>query len=56
MSDESARGRTLLPFPQQLDTEGRLHDIGPEHKGVRLFEPAPEQLPGQASIELDGDA
>jgi hypothetical protein len=53
MSDESARGRTLLPFPQQLDTDGRLHDIAPAVERLRLFEPAPEQMPEQASLDLD---
>jgi hypothetical protein len=37
MSDESAQDRALLPFLQQLDTDGRLHDIAPEHERVRLF-------------------
>jgi hypothetical protein len=56
MSDKSAHERALLPFPQKLDTNGRLHEIAPEHERLRLFEPAPERLPGQGSLELDDGA
>jgi hypothetical protein len=56
MNDESTAKRALLPFPQQLDTDGRLHDIAPEVERLRLFEPAPEQLPGQTWLEVDDDA
>jgi len=55
MSDENAQQRTLLPFLQQLDVEGRLHDIAPEHERPRLFEPD-VQLPGQTWLEVDDDA
>jgi hypothetical protein len=55
MSDESAQERALRPLLQQLDTEGRLHDIAPEHERLRLFEPD-VQLPGQTWLELDDDA
>ena len=40
---------------QQLDLDGNAHDIVPEPERLRLFEPAPEQLEGQASLELDAE-
>jgi hypothetical protein len=40
-------------FDQQLDLDGNAHDIAPEHERLKLFEPAPEQLEGQAWLELD---
>jgi hypothetical protein len=54
MNDESAQERALVPFAQQLDTHGRLHDIAPEHERLRLFEPD-VQVPGQTSLEPDAE-
>jgi hypothetical protein len=51
MSDESTQERALLPFPPQLDTDGRPHDREPEHERLRLFE-LDVQLPGQTWLEL----
>jgi hypothetical protein len=42
-------------FDQQLHLDGTAHDIAPEHERLRLFEPEPEQLEGQASLELDAE-
>jgi hypothetical protein len=53
--EESPQNRPLRPFPQQLDLEGKPHDLAPEVERLRLFEPAPAQLPGQAWLELDDD-
>jgi hypothetical protein len=36
---------------QQLDIDGYLRDIAPEHERLRLFEPD-VQLPGQTWLEL----
>jgi hypothetical protein len=52
---ERPQNGPLQPFAQQLDTDGRLHDIAPEHERLRLFEPD-VQLPGQTWLELDDDA
>jgi hypothetical protein len=38
-------------FDQQLDIDGNLRDIAPEHERLRLFEPD-VQLPGQTRPEL----
>jgi hypothetical protein len=54
MSDESPQERALPSFLQQLDTDGRLHDIAPEVERLRLFEPA-VQLPRQTWLELEGE-
>jgi hypothetical protein len=40
---------------QQLDTDGRLHDLALEHERLRLFEPAPSQLPGQTYLPELGE-
>jgi hypothetical protein len=37
----------MRPLAQQLDMEGRLHDLPPAHEAPRLFTPAPIQLAGQ---------
>jgi hypothetical protein len=42
-------------FAQQLDTDGQLHDIEPEHERMRLFDPD-VQLPGQTRLALNDDA
>lgn len=34
----------------QLDIDGNAHEIAPAHERMRLFEPAPAQLPGQTSM------
>jgi hypothetical protein len=47
MRDESGHERTLLPFLQQLDIDGNLHDLEPKVERFRLVEPD-VQLPGQA--------
>lgn len=40
-------------LPQQLDIGGGFHDLAPTHERVRLFEPAPAQLAGQAYLDHD---
>ena len=40
---------------QQLDTDGRLHDLAAEHKRLRLFEPALSQHPGQSYLPELGE-
>jgi hypothetical protein len=52
MNDRNAQQRTPTPFLQQLDIEGRRHDIGPEHERLRLFE-SDVQMPGQTWLKLD---
>ena len=54
-ADTRTQDRPLRPFPQQLDLEGQPHDVAPEVEGLRLFEPAPAQLPGQAWLEFDDE-
>jgi hypothetical protein len=44
MNGGNPEQRTPTPFSRQLDTDGRLHDIAPEHERLHLVEPAPEQL------------
>jgi len=57
MSDhEKPQSGPVRRFAQQLDIDGRPHDIASEVERLRLFEPAPEQLPGQASLKVDNDA
>jgi hypothetical protein len=43
----------LRPCAQQLDVDGQPHDLAPQSERMRLFEPAPAQLPGQTFIDLD---
>jgi hypothetical protein len=38
---------------QQLDLEGNLHDLAPQNERLRLFDPAPAQLPGQTYMHTD---
>lgn len=46
----------VRPFDQQLDVDGRLHDLAPLTERLRLFEPD-RQLPGQTRLDLpDTDA
>lgn len=45
----------LVPMNQQLDAAGELHDIAPRTARERLFEPAPEQIPGQLGLELGSE-
>jgi hypothetical protein len=40
-------------FDQQLDLDGNAHDIAPRHERLKLFEPAPTQIEGQAYIRDD---
>ncbi|HEV2924023.1 MAG TPA: hypothetical protein VGW98_08315 [Solirubrobacteraceae bacterium] len=46
---------TLAPLPAQLDLDGNLHEIAPQTERMRLFEPAPAQLPGQTHIDTDSE-
>jgi hypothetical protein len=39
------------PFAQQLELDGGVHDLAPSSERVRLFKPAPAQLPGQTYID-----
>lgn len=43
----------LAPLPQQLDLDGGLHDLAPQTRQERLFEPAPTQLAGQTSMAAE---
>lgn len=42
----------VRPFEQQLDVDGRLHDIAGATERLRLFEPQHE-LPGQTRLDTD---
>jgi hypothetical protein len=53
-TDETQQQQRL--FRQQLDVEGNLHDLAAGVERLRLFEPAPAQLPGQTRLELDEPA
>jgi hypothetical protein len=46
-------GASLAPLPAQLDLDGTPHEIAPQTERLRLFEPAPTQLPGQTHIDTD---
>jgi hypothetical protein len=46
-------GASLGPLPAQLDLDGTPHEIAPQTEPMRLFEPAPAQLPGQTFIDTD---
>lgn len=43
----------LRRLPAQLDIDGRPHELAPQTEPMRLFEPAPAQLPGQTSLPLE---
>jgi hypothetical protein len=47
---ERDAGSQLVPCDQQLGLDGELHDIAPGSERLRLFEPAPAQLPGQLAL------
>jgi hypothetical protein len=40
---------------QQIDLDGRLHDVAPQHERLRLFSPAPTQLAGQTYLNTDNE-
>jgi hypothetical protein len=42
------------PLPQQLDTEGRVHDVTPQSEVMPLFRREP-QLAGRVWLRLEGD-
>jgi hypothetical protein len=46
-------GAPLPSLPAQLDLDGQAHEIAPQTERMRLFEPAPAQLPGQTHIDTD---
>lgn len=52
MPHDTAPKRPLRPLDAQLDLDGTPHEIAPQTERVRLFEPAPAQLPGQTHMEL----
>lgn len=52
---ERATSAPLAPLPAQLDLDGHAHEIAPETERLRLFEPAPTQLPGQSYLALDAE-
>lgn len=45
-------GHKHRSFPQQMDLDGRWHDLSPEHLQDRLFTADP-QIAGQMAIEQD---
>lgn len=45
----------LRPLLAQLDLNGDAHELAPETERLRLFEPAPAQLEGQAWLELEAE-
>lgn len=48
------QNRALPPLAQQLDIDGGLHDLAPQTRQERLFEPAPfAQLDGQQYLDTD---
>ena len=49
---ENDHGAVLGPLPQQLDVDGRLHDLVPQHEPVRLFEQTPH-VQGQLYMDTD---
>ena len=53
---ERPQNPPLTPAEQQLDLDGRLHDIAEQTERMRLFEPAPRQLDGQTHLDLDNAA
>jgi hypothetical protein len=48
----SARAPLPARLPQQLDLDGGLHDLAPEHEALRLFDSAP-QIRGQIALDTD---
>jgi hypothetical protein len=55
MAPDTPRNRPLASLPAQLDLDGTPHEIAPQTERLRLFEPAPTQLPGQTYIDTDSD-
>lgn len=49
------RGAMPPALPAQLDMDGRAHELAPEHERLRLFVPAPTQLPGQTYMAELGE-
>jgi hypothetical protein len=49
---QSAPDGPLTPPAQQIDLEGRLHDLPPQSEVMRLFD-YKSQLPGQTWLELE---
>jgi hypothetical protein len=49
---ESASDGMLPRLAQQLDIDGRLHDLPPEIESMRLFDHR-AQLPGQTWLQLE---
>lgn len=50
----SAPQQSTLSRPvQQIDLDGVYHDVAPQHRAQRLFEPAPNQLTGQTHLDTD---
>lgn len=50
---EASTSPAPAPLPAQLDLDGQAHEIAPQTERIRLFEPAPTQLPGQTYIDTD---
>jgi hypothetical protein len=51
-SREQLSPAPLRPVDQQLDLEGGLHDrVTNRWERLKLFEPAPQQIPGQLNVE-----
>jgi hypothetical protein len=49
---ENDRRPVLGPPPQQLDVDGRLHDLVPQHEPLRLFEHT-QHVRGQLYMDTD---
>jgi hypothetical protein len=50
---KAERGAALAPLPAQLDLDGQEHEIAPQTERMRLFKPAPAQLPEQTHVDID---
>jgi len=44
----------LVPMDEQLGLDGSRHELAPASERLKLFEPAPAQIPGQLGLELEG--
>lgn len=51
MRPQEPQKRPLRRLGQQLDLDGRPHDLEPVTERMRLFEPV-EQVPGQTRLTL----
>jgi hypothetical protein len=53
MDTERPQNRPLRRMAQQLDLDGRLHDLASDTERMPLFAPVPTQIEGQTYIDTD---